>query len=43
MLTIMAICHDVMITFEDGKIKLSGASPDEIAFISFCRHCGIEV
>ena len=41
--TIMAVCHTVMVDLQFGQLKYSGASPDELALVEGANSLGIEL
>ncbi|KAF7583915.1 phospholipid-translocating P-type ATPase, flippase family protein [Clavispora lusitaniae] len=40
---VLALCHNVTPTEEDGVVSYQAASPDEIAIVKFCESVGIRL
>lgn len=40
---VLALCHNVTPTGEDGEVTYQAASPDEIAIVRFCEQVGLRL
>lgn len=40
---VLALCHNVTPTEEDGQLSYQAASPDEIAIVRFCEQVGLRL
>lgn len=40
-LTILAVCHTIIVEMKDGEISYNASSPDEMALINAARHFGV--
>jgi magnesium-transporting ATPase (P-type) len=40
-MTILAVCHTIIVEMKDNQIIYNASSPDELALINAARHFGV--